>query len=415
MSKAPSFCWPLMVSPFTVMDRLSIAWWLLSQDRFTMGKRVEELEAWFSQYSGMHALMVANGSLANMLVFELWKVKHPGRKPLVFVPAVTWVSSVTPALMAGMDVEFVDINLDDFAFDYEKLDVQVAAARARGVEDIIIWPTALIGFAPDMERLRKIAEDHQADLFLDSCENTFSEVPLLAQIVMNDHDVTDKFTPLVLPQSILASADITTTSTYMGHQMSSVEGGFVFFRNQDDYNLAKMFRNHGMARSLHADHWRRRQIEADHPGVDPLFLFALKGTNLRPSDVHAAFGLRDCRRAEMSRVHRVEMYKLFQDHLDPVRYYLPPPSDTHVAFCLPIFTKGDNLTEVKRALRKMGCETRPIIGGCLPGLQPAFAEYGPPEAFPNALWVHNRGCYIGLHQGVTKDMVMELTDTLNTL
>jgi dTDP-4-amino-4,6-dideoxygalactose transaminase len=197
--------------------------------------------------------------------------------------------------------------------------------------------------------------------------------------------------------------------------MSSVEGGFVFFRDKADYDLAKMFRNHGMSRSLPKTHYTRRDIEEMNPEVDPMFLFALPGTNLRPSDVHAAFGLRDCRRAELSRAHRVEIYGQFRRSLDPFRYRLPPSSDTHVAFCLPIFTMWDNLAEVKAALGKLGCETRPIIGGCLPGLQPPFKSYGPPENYPNALWLHKRGTYVGLHGGVTPKMVKELTATLNNL
>jgi len=248
MSNAPSFSWPLAVSSFTLADRLAVAWWMVRQDRYTMGKRVEELEAWFSRYSEMHALMVANGSLANTLVFELWKVKHPGARPLVIVPAVTWISSVTPALMAGMDIEFCDVNTTDFAFDYERLEAQVRAARARGVEHVIIWPTALIGFAPDMGRLQGIADRYNAFLYLDSCENTFSRVPH-HQSLFRHLDGTPTST-----QSILASAEMTTTSTYLSHQITSVEGGFVFFRHKEDYELGRMFRNHGMARSLAAGH-----------------------------------------------------------------------------------------------------------------------------------------------------------------
>lgn len=402
-----TYRWPLAVSSFTMLDRISIAWWIMVNDRYTMGKRVEELEDWFSHYSGMHALMVANGSLANTLVFELWKVKHPGQFPLVIVPAVTWISSVTPPILAGMDVEFCDINREDFSFDYRRLEDQIQAAQKRGVEDIIIWPTALIGFAPDMRWLQGIAGYYGADLFLDSCENTFSRIPLRAIR-------TDTGEDCGFDQSILASAEMTTTSCYLSHQVCSIEGGFVFFRHKEDYDLGKMFRNHGMARSLPKDHPVRRAIEKDHPKVDPQFLFALGGTNLRPSDVHASFGLRDCRRAESSRAHRVEIYRRFHSQLDPELYYLPPLSDTHVGFCLPIFTKRDNLFEVKSALMDMGCETRPIIGSNLLH-QPPFQGYGKPEDFPNAEWVHQHGTYVGLHEKVAPRMIKWLTDTLNSL
>lgn len=408
MSKASPFSWPLAVSSFNLADRLAVAWWLFTQDRYTMGKRVEELEAWFSHYSGMHALMVANGSLANTLVFELWKVKHPGQFPLIIVPAVTWISSITPPILAGMDVEFCDINCEDFSFNYRRLEDQIQAARKRGVEDIIIWPTALIGFAPDMAQLQGIANTWKADLFLDSCENTFSRISAFTSIFRNmDGTPTSSM-------SILASAEMTTTSCYLSHQICSVEGGFVFFRHKEDCDLGRMFRNHGMVRSLPKDHPVRRAIEKDHPKVDPQFLFALGGTNLRPSDVHASFGLRDCRRAEESRTHRVEIYQQFHSQLDPELYYLPPLSDTHVGFCLPVFTKRENLFEVKSALADMGCETRPIIGSNLLH-QPPFQGYGKPEDFPNAEWVHQHGTYVGLHEKVTPRMIGWLTDTLNGL
>lgn len=407
-ASATPHAWPLAVSPFTWIDRLSIAWWVFRQDRYTMGEKVAELERQFSAYSGVHAVMVANGSLANTLVFELWKVKNPGKRPLVFVPAVTWISSITPALMAGMDIEFCDINTTDFAFDYERLETQVKAAKARGVEDIIIWPTALIGFAPDMRRLRDMAARHGAALYLDSCENTFSRVPNHFSWFQHvDGTPTSSI-------SILASADMATTSCYLSHQVTSVEAGFVFFRDKGDADLARMFRNHGMVRSLPADHPMRTSIQEANPKVDPQFLFALGGTNLRPSDVHAAFGLCDLKRAEGARAHRIETYEQFHHELDKGLYYLPPLTDTHVGFCLPVFTRRDNLSEVKVALKGIGCEVRPIIGANLL-YQPPFKGYGDPKAFHNAEWVHNHGTYVGLHSKVTPSMVRRLTDTLNDI
>ncbi len=395
-----SFRWPLAVSTFTLADKLRISTWLCSQDRYTMGAKVAELEARFSEFSGMHALMVANGSVANQLVFELWKVKNPGVKPVVICPAVTWISSISPALMAGMDVRFVDVNLDDFAFDYARLDQAVAGEVARG-RRVIIWPTALIGFAPDMARIHQIAEDYGAEVFLDSCENTFSQFTHIDQLIWKRK------------QSILASAAMTTTSLYTSHQVCSLEGGFVFFRDRADYDLGRLFRNHGLTRSLEPDHPLRVRIQKDHPDVDPQFLFALAGTNLRPTDVHAMFGLADFKRIDESIAHRNEVYRAFHAGLDDTLYYLPPLSDTHVGFCLPIFARDASLLPaIKRGLTAAGIEVRPIIGGNLLH-QPALKGHGRPQDFPNAEWIHLHGCYAGLHKGVTVEMVDELTAALN--
>jgi CDP-6-deoxy-D-xylo-4-hexulose-3-dehydrase len=401
----PSFRWPLAISPFTLSDKLAISAWIIAQDRYTLGAKTAELEARFSEFSGMHALMVANGSVANQLVFELWKVKNPGVVPVVIVPAVTWISSLSPILMAGMEIAFADVNLTDFALDYDCTARLVENYTAKG-RRVIIWPTALIGWSPEMERLRRLARAFKADLYLDSCENTFS------RLWLNDTEV-----------SILASADMTTTSLYTSHQVTSCEGGFVFFRHRADYDLARMFRNHGLTRSLPADHPTRCRIETENPAVDPQFLFALAGTNMRPTDVHAMFGLRDFARIPESLAHRNRIYRLYHDLLDHGAYYLPPLTDTHAAFCLPIIARrndellgdGATLKRIKRALTETGIENRPLIGSCLPGLQPAFRDYGPPERYPTALWLHHRACYCGLHSGVTAEMVAELCDLLNGL
>ena len=41
-----------------------------------------------------------------------------------------------------------------------------------------------------------------------------------------------------------------TTSTYFGHMLQSVEGGFVFTNDEKEYELLNMIRNHGMYRHL---------------------------------------------------------------------------------------------------------------------------------------------------------------------
>ncbi len=387
------FNWKLAQDSFTLWDRLCLAKWLLTTDQFTMGAKVKEFEAEMSKLAGAHAVGVANGSAANQLVFELWKVKNPGElaNALVIVPAVTWISSISPAVMAGFEIQFCDVNVTDFSFDYDALQGLLESNKGRR---IIIWPTALIGFTPDMTRLKALAKRYRAELFLDSCENTLSY--------------------LDWNESILASAPITTTSCYFSHQITAVEFGFAFFQDEQDAQLARVLRNHGLTRSLPSDSWMRRQWEADSSRIDAQFLFALMGTNLRPTDVHAAFGLRDIKRVDKYRVQRSELYQRFHEGLDQDSYYLPPLTESHVGFCLPIFLRNpnSNITCLKEVLNSVGIQTRPIIGGNLLH-QPPFQKYGRPEDFPNAEWIHEAGAYVGLHPGVTEEMVDGLVELLN--
>jgi CDP-4-dehydro-6-deoxyglucose reductase, E1 len=407
------FTWPLAVSPYTWRDKLTIGKWLVEQDRYTMGVKVAELEDKLSRFSGMHALCLSSGSAANQLVAELWKLKNPGESAIVICPAVTWISSVSPWIHAGFDVRFCDVNLTDLAYDYDKLEAMLKALHKRSRKQrVIVFPTALIGHCPDMDRLHCLKQSYHFDLYMDSCENTLSRYG---------------------NQSILATCDVTTTSCYASHQLQMVEGGFIFLSSREDYELAKMFRNHGLIRSLGPHNPTAYQYVMDNPTIDPQFLFAVPGTNLRPTDVHAMFGLRDFERIDESLAHRNRIYAYYHRRMTggrvsvlditsggseqwrlSDRYYLPPLTPSHSGFCLPIFTKGDNLIVIKQALREAGIEVRPIIGANLTR-QPALKGYGNPADFPNAEWIHEHGCYVGLHSKVTEADVDRLVSLLISL
>ncbi|MEK6883865.1 MAG: DegT/DnrJ/EryC1/StrS family aminotransferase, partial [Nanoarchaeota archaeon] len=284
--------WPLATDPFTLWDRLKICWFLLDKrNMLTMGPKVAEFEEKMSKFSGSYALAVSSGSAANFLIFELWKQKHPDKfdNALVICPAVSWVSSITPALHCGYNIQFCDINLNDFCFDYTKLEQILEDNKNK---HLIIWPTALIGNVPDFIRLRELAKKYRAELFCDCAENTFSNFD---------------------GKSILNATSLSTTSCYWSHEIVSVEFGFVFFKDYDDYIQGKLLRNHGLIRSLEPNNKLRVKIEKQNPTIDREFLFAVKGTNLRSTDIHAVWGLCDFKRIDKYKKHRKDIYKYYYD------------------------------------------------------------------------------------------------------
>ena len=391
--------WPLAVSPYSFWDRLKVAAWLLANDRYTMGEQVAAFEEEFSAYTGMHAVACSSGSAANTLLFEVWKKKNPTRgNSTVICPAVTWGSSIAAPLMAGLNIRFCDINLTDFCFDYNVLeqmliDLNREAKERRHPSDrqndsgVIIWATALIGFVPNMRRLHVLAKKYGAELFLDSCENSLSKIP----------------GPLGV-RHILSSCGMTTTSCYFAHHVVAIEFGFLFLKNSEDTYTARLIRNHGLSRSLPKDSIMRQMYEQSSPDIDPEFLFIHAGTNLRPTEINAVFGRIDFDRREARAKQRVDLYLRYRDNLDESKFYVPPFNNGHVPFCLPIFVKDRHRLEpIKKRLRENGIDTRPIVGGCLP-MHPAFRDYARSGSlvknYPNAMWVHSHGFYIGVHHGL---------------
>lgn len=386
--------WLLSSDNFTLRDRLKIAGFILNKNnQLTMGPKVAEFENKMGQFAGVQCIGTSSGSTAIELVFQLFKIKNPKldikNKAIVICPAVTWASSITPALMMGYNIEFCDINLNDFSFDYKQLESLLKKHKSK---KIIIWTTALIGFCPDFTQLISLKEKYDAELWGDFCENTLSNY--------NN-------------QSIFQAVNISVTSCYFSHEITAIEFGFVFLKDKNDYDLAKMLRNHGLTRSLEKNNNFRLKIEKQNPTLDPLFLFGVEGTNWRPTDLHAMWGLQDFNRIHKYKQHRKFIYDYYHDLISPVLFYLPPKNDgvnEHIAFCLPIFSKLDKLKSIKELLNTNKIHTRPIIGSNLV-LQPPFKKYY--KKMKNAQWVHEHGCYVGLHYDTTTKDIDRLVSLLN--
>ncbi len=333
---------------------------------------------------------------ANQLIFELYKQRNPEKfkNSLVICPVVTWISSVSPILMAGYKIQFCDINLDDFCFDYFQLEEILEQNKNR---NLIIWPTALIGFCPDFDKLKSLAKKYKAELWGDFCENQFSTYKR---------------------KSIFSQISTSSLSCYFSHEITSIEFGFVFFKNEEEYEYAKMLRNHGLTRSLELNNNLRNKIENDYSHIDREFLFGLLGTNLRPTDVHAIWGIQDMKRVDKYKKHRKDIYKYFIDNLDINKYYFPDYhkaeflGQEHIAFCLPILRIDGKIKEVKKNLNDNSISTRPIIGGCLT-LQPPFKQYHNETLFKNGMWISNHGAYVGLINTLNFAHIDRLTKIMN--
>ena len=97
---------------------------VIAEGNFTMGKRVKLFEKKFSEFiEAKHCVMVNSGSSANLLMIAaLFYSKQSNLKlkrgDEIIVPSVTWPTTITPVIQAGLKPVFVDINLKDFSFDY---------------------------------------------------------------------------------------------------------------------------------------------------------------------------------------------------------------------------------------------------------------------------------------------------------
>lgn len=375
--------WKLNTNHFTFWDRLKICGFFLNKNNFwTYGKQVQKFEAKMAKFVGTkYALFVSSGSTANtLLAYYLNDVES--RKKIIF-PAVTWATSVTPFIKCGFEPVFVDVSLNRFSINLD----QVEALLKKDKEIGTIFVTSLLGISPDIDRLKRLQETYNVRVMLDNCESTYTKY--------NKQNISSYFT--------------STTSTYFGHVLQSVEGGFVFTNDDKEYELFNMIRNHGMYRHLPV----ANQEKYKNPSVDPLFDFYCIGNNFRNTDIHAYIGQLDFNRITEYESHRRHCGRLFANLLDKNKFYALDITAEDNLFCLPIVAKNKEiLQKIKDYCRTNKIEYRPIIGGNLLR-QTAFKKYGKRTKFKNADIINNNGVYVGLHYSVIDYQIHEFVQEIN--
>lgn len=398
--------WPLNTSNVTWSDRIKLAGFFLDRrNRWTQGERVMQFEREMAAFVGCRfAVFVSSGSTANTLL-AMWTRDREEKRNVVVLPAVTWTTSCAPWIREGFTPHFIDVCRTDFSMNLESLEYYL---RKHAGEVACVFITSLLGFSPDIEQLQMLASRFNVPVMMDNCESLLT--------FYDEKNLSSYFT--------------STTSTYFGHHIQSVEGGFVFTNDGQLYKYCLMARNHGMTRSLDFPAFSTEPLSSSsfrlqasdayrNPDVDRRFDFYCLGSNFRNTDIHAAVGLLDLKRAESYARQRLDAYAAFRELLNPVIYHLPSDrrNCTDIPFALPVVRNNDvdsRREDLLAVCDSLGVESRPIISGNLlrhTAYRP-FVETG--RVFPVANILHN-GIYIGLGSIIDYDLMAKLAEALNKI
>lgn len=390
--------WHLNVNQFTFFDKIKICKFILNaKNRWTQDNQVKLFEKEMANIIGAkYAVFLSSGSTANTLLAQYIKdsSKNFDEKKIIVLPSTTWQTSCSPWIREGFIPKFIDISLDNFCIDKNKL---LKYIKEYHQKIACVFPTSLIGFVQDIDFYQSLENKYGIKICFDNCENTLGD--------FKKKNISSYFT--------------STTSTYFGHQIQSVEGGFIFTNSEKEYDYFLMNRNHGMVRSLGV--YGRDLDKYNNKKVDPLFDFYSLGNNFRNSDIHALIGRLDLKRFQKYKKARRELYKLFKNQLDLNKFYLPNEKnieEENVPFCLPIIVKNKNLNLINKCkdlCRSSRIEYRPIISGFL-GYQTCYKEFFENEKkYKNSVYIHKYGFYVGLHSKIKKEDILYLTSALNAL
>jgi CDP-4-dehydro-6-deoxyglucose reductase, E1 len=365
---------------------------LLSQN-VTMGRRVREFERQFAEFIGSrHAVMVNSGSSANLLGIAALSSRdvtnglHPGDE--VIVPAVTWPTTVTPIIQAGCVPVFVDIDATTLNLRPEDL------AAAWSPRTRAIFAVHLLGNPVDMEPLMQFAEERNLWVLEDTCESLGSSIS---------------------GRNVGTFGHIGTYSFYFSHHITTIEGGMLVTDDDRLADLARSMRAHGWTRDMS----NRAEIEAANPWIDPRFLFAHVGYNLRPMELQAAFGSIQLRRLdEFNEARRANATRLLSElaGIEQLEFVAEQEGGRSTWFGFPMLLPDARTRWALSAhLEENQIETRAIVAGNLV-IQPAFrdSEHRTVGSLANATAVGQRGLFIGNHPDMNERRLDHISSTFRS-
>lgn len=381
--------WPLINDNITKEDKRILADFILNTNRFTNGPKVKEFEKIWSEWLGVkYSVMVGSGAAANYITTAIVR-ELKGQKGEVIVPPIGWVSDVSAIINTGFTPVFVDVNLETMAISYEN----IKNAINKNTKAIVL--VHALGFNGINEKLIELAKEHELILIEDCCES---------------HGATYK------GKKVGSMSDMSCFSFYFGHHMTTIEGGMVCTNDYETYQLARMFRSHGMTRE--ADQETHQKYSK--PDVNPLFTFAVPGYNMRSTEINAVIGLEQIKRLDYNIQMRQKNLDIWLSNLDSSKYYTNYAVEGSSNYALPLILNKDNdsIKQVCKILEDQKVEYRlGTAGGGNQARQPYLERYEFSVVGNLAIadYIHDFGLYIGNHPELTEEKIIDLCRSLNNV
>ena len=381
------FRYKLLSNAFNKKD-IDIGTKIIRSKQLTISFITRKFEKYFAKKIGAkYAIMTNSGSSANLMALSALtnplskKIFKPGSE--IIIPAVCWSTSLWPILQNNLKPVFVDVELDSFNIDLDKLKKKIN----KKTKAIVL--VHVLGLSTNMKKLMKIAKKNKLDLIEDTCESLGATY--------------DK-------KKLGTYGRFGTYSFYYSHQITSGEGGMIVCNNINDYNILKSLRSHGWSRdTIFHKYYKKKYSKIDHN-----FLFIGPGYNLRPTEIQAGIAFNQFKRLErlinLRKVNRSIIINKLKNHPEWNNQFEFVKIDELVNpswFGLPFMISNKYIKKKKiflDFLSKNGIENRPIISGNFLN-QPASKLYKfkyNRNDFKNANEIEKRGFFIGLHTNKIK-------------
>jgi CDP-6-deoxy-D-xylo-4-hexulose-3-dehydrase len=360
-----------------------------------IGRNVAEMERRVAELFGKAGGVMCNsGSSALYLAVELLDLE-PGSE--VITSPLTFSTDLAPLIRAGLVPVFVDVEPDTFNVDVDAIEPMI------GPETKAILLPNLAGNTPDWDHIRTLADRHGLAVIEDSCDALGAKL---------------RGTPTG------TRSDISVTSFALSHIITCAgNGGMVLLDDEAQRDRCLSLRRWGRRSEPQLFGSRRgeRNFWEDLDGLryDSLFIFDDVAWNFEPSELGAAFGLRQLDKLPTNYARRQRNFALYNEFLaqHPDTFLAPRQlAELETAWLSYVFLiqpdAGFARSDLQQFLEPRGIDTRTVWTGnaTRQPMMRGVPSRQPDPGLPNADAVMERGMLVPMGHGLSDDDVAYVCD-----
>ena len=362
----------------------------------TQSKNVKIFEQKWSKWLGVkYSTFVNSGSSANFITISILKYLNKNKnKNEIIVPTLTWVSDVNSVILNNFKPIFVDINPKNLSMSEKEILKKV------NKKTLAVFITHAQGFNGLSSNLLKFLKKKKIHLIEDVCES---------------HGAKFK------NKKLGTFGLISNFSFYYAHHLTTIEGGMICTNTKKIYEMARIFRSHGMVRESDNKKFEKKMVKK-YKKLSPQFIFLYPTLNFRNNEIGAIIGLNQLKNLDNNNKKRTKNFNLFLNNLNKKKYFTRFDTKGSSNYAFPVILKTKNFKKrslFEKILTKNRVEfRRGNAGGGNQLRQPYIKKFINNVNFnnyKNVDHIHFFGYYIGNYPSLKKSKIIKLVNLLNSI
>ncbi len=362
----------------------------------TQSKNVKIFEQKWSKWLGVkYSTFVNSGSSANFITISILKYLNKNKnKNEIIVPTLTWVSDVNSVILNNFKPIFVDINPKNLSMSEKEILKKV------NKKTLAVFITHAQGFNGLSSNLLKFLKKKKIHLIEDVCES---------------HGAKFK------NKKLGTFGLISNFSFYYAHHLTTIEGGMICTNTKKIYEMARIFRSHGMVRESDNKKFEKKMVKK-YKKLSPQFIFLYPTLNFRNNEIGAIIGLNQLKNLDNNNKKRTKNFNLFLNNLNKKKYFTRFDTKGSSNYAFPVILKTKNFKKrslFEKILTKNRVEfRRGNAGGGNQLRQPYVKKFINNVNFnnyKNVDHIHFFGYYIGNYPSLKKSKIIKLVNLLNSI